>query len=125
MSEPETSRQPDVGRRVDLNADVGEGFDDSHLLPLLSSANVACGAHAGDATTMAAVSRIASAHAVSLGAHPSFPDREGFGRRAVTMDPGEIERLVLTQVKRFAAIAAETGNSIHHVKPHGALYNLA
>jgi len=111
--------------RVDLNADVGEGWPDGEILPFVTSANVACGAHAGDDATMRATLALARRHAVVAGAHPGFPDREGFGRRVTTRDPGAIERLVAAQVAALAAIAGEAGVALAHVKPHGALYNLS
>lgn len=112
-------------REVDLNADVGEGYDDALLLPYVSSVNVACGAHAGDESTMRRTVRAAAAAGVSVGAHPSFPDREGFGRAVTTKDPSEIAELVRTQSRRLQSIARSEGVDLVHVKPHGALYNLA
>lgn len=111
--------------RIDLNADVGEGCDDAALVPLVSSVNVSCGAHAGDDATSRATIRIARAHDVAVGAHPSFPDRDGFGRRVTTRDPDAIADLVAAQVEHLAAIASAEGATLAHVKPHGALYNLA
>lgn len=111
--------------RIDLNADVGEGFADHELIPLVSSANLACGAHAGDEITMRETVRLAVRHGVALGAHPGFPDREGFGRQVSTTDAAAIQQLVLEQVMRLARIADQEGAVIRHVKPHGALYNLA
>ena len=111
--------------QIDLNADLGEGFADAELMPFLTSCNVACGAHAGDAATMRATVRLALHHGVAIGAHPSFPDREGFGRRVITRDPAAIEKLVAEQIARLAVIAAAEGATLTHVKPHGALYNLA
>lgn len=108
---------------IDLNADVGEGYDDAALIPLVTSANVACGAHAGDAATMRATVRLARAHGVAVGAHPGFPDRAGFGRRVTTEDPEAIAALIVEQVERLAAIARDEGVPLVHVKPHGALYN--
>jgi len=116
----------DAGTRcIDLNADVGEGCDDAGLIPLVSSANVACGAHAGDEETMRTAIRIARANAVAVGAHPGYPDRATFGREVSTREPGAIATLVAEQVARFAAIARDEGAALAHVKPHGALYNLS
>lgn len=112
-------------RRIDLNADVGEGHDDAALLPHVTSANVSCGAHAGDDETIRATLRIARAHGVAVGAHPSFPDRAGFGRRITTRDPASIARVVAEQVAHLVGLAATEGVTLEHVKPHGALYNLA
>ncbi len=112
-------------RRIDLNADVGEGYDDRALLPLLTSVNVACGGHAGDERTMADVARVAAASGLAVGAHPSYPDREHFGRREMTMGSSELRRAVSEQVSALADIAAAAGARLAHVKPHGALYNTA
>lgn len=111
--------------RIDLNADVGEGYDDAPMFSFLSSVNVACGAHAGGADTMRATVQRAAGVGLSIGAHPSFPDREGFGRRVTTTDPAEIVALVREQTENLAKIAGAEGISLSHVKPHGALYNLA
>jgi UPF0271 protein len=110
---------------VDLNADVGEGYDESALMPELTSASVACGAHAGDDDTIRRTLALARAHGVTVGAHPGFPERETFGRRVTTRDPAEIERLVAAQIEHLVALAREAGVAVSYVKPHGALYNLA
>ena len=111
---------------VDLNADVGEGVgEDLHLIPLLTSASVACGVHAGNEETMHATVALARQHGVAVGAHPSYPDREGFGRRAMTMTGVELERCVSSQLYTLAEIANAHGAPLRHVKPHGALYNTA
>ncbi|MEW6271058.1 MAG: LamB/YcsF family protein, partial [Thermodesulfobacteriota bacterium] len=111
--------------RIDLNADVGEGWADADVMPFVTSASIACGAHAGDEHTMRAALALARAHGVAAGAHPGFPDRDGFGRRITTRDAAEIERLVAEQISTLAALAAREGVALAHVKPHGALYNLA
>lgn len=108
---------------VDLNADVGEGFDDAALLPLVSSANVACGAHAGDDATMERTVGLAMALGLSIGAHPSWPDRDHFGRRELAMPLLEVRSMVRSQIERLAAHVARAGGTLRHVKPHGALYN--
>ncbi len=106
---------------VDLNCDVGEGAGhDAELMPLITSANIACGAHAGDLATMRATMSLARRHGVAVGAHPGFEDRENFGRRELTMAPGEVRALVVRQVAALRAIGP-----VVYVKPHGALYNLA
>jgi UPF0271 protein len=111
---------------VDLNADVGEGVgQDPNLIPLVTSANVACGVHAGDPEMMRATVALARQHGVAVGAHPSFPDREGFGRRAMALSEAEIEACVSTQLRALAEIAAAQDVRLRHVKPHGALYNVA
>jgi UPF0271 protein len=112
--------------RVDLNADVGEGLgQDPALFRIVTSASVACGFHAGDAATMRAAVTLGRQHAVSIGAHPSFPDPTGFGRREMTMTSREVEECVTSQVGALADIAAREGVRLQHVKPHGALYNMA
>jgi len=111
---------------IDLNADMGEGAGaDAALLALVTSANIACGAHAGDLATMRQTVRAAKAAGVAVGAHPGFPDREHFGRRELAMSPEEIEATVREQVRTLAAIAGEEGVRMAHVKAHGALYNIA
>jgi UPF0271 protein len=111
---------------VDLNADLGEGCgSDAALLQLVSSANIACGFHAGDAQTMLACVREALKNGVSIGAHPSFPDRENFGRTAMTLPPETVYAQVLYQIGGLAAIVRAEGGQLRHVKPHGMLYNQA
>src|SRR5918999_581425 len=114
---------------IDLNGDVGErsgpGGSDSALMPHLTSANVACGFHAGDAGMMRDTVALAREHGVAVGAHPSFPDPEGFGRRELQFSPSDVEDFVSYQVGALAAIAASQGVRLQHVKPHGALFNMA
>jgi 5-oxoprolinase (ATP-hydrolysing) subunit A len=112
--------------RIDLNVDCGEGLDDvdAAILPLVTSANVACGGHEGDARTMARTVELASRHGVAVGAHPGYPDREGFGRRPMSMSAEELEAEVVRQVAALDAVARGVGTRLRHVKPHGALYNL-
>lgn len=108
---------------IDLNADLGEGeASDAELLRIVSSCNVACGGHAGDATTMEATIREALANGVLIGAHPGYPDREGFGRRSRFMQGAELSRSLEHQLMTFVAIANDAGAEITHVKPHGTLY---
>jgi len=117
--------------KIDLNCDLGESFgaytigNDEALLPLITSANIACGFHAGDPQVMARTVRLAARHGVAVGAHPGFPDLMGFGRRVMQLSPEEIETCVLYQVGALAAFARAAGVPLVHVKPHGALYNLA
>ncbi|CBG87488.1 5-oxoprolinase subunit PxpA [Citrobacter rodentium] len=111
---------------IDLNADLGEGCaSDGQLLTLISSANIACGFHAGDAQTMLASVREALKNGVAIGAHPSFPDRENFGRSAMSLPPETVYAQTLYQVGALAAIAQAEGGVLRHVKPHGMLYNQA
>ena len=114
-------------RQLDLNADVGEGDPeaDEALLPLVTSANVACGAHAGDAHTMRATVALAQRHGVAVGAHPGYDDREGFGRRPMQLAAEDIMDLLVHQLGALDAIARSEGAIVRHVKPHGALYNQA
>jgi UPF0271 protein len=106
---------------IDLNCDLGEGAGhDAELMPLITSANIACGGHAGDAATMRATVALAQKHNVAIGAHPGFADRENFGRRELALSPAEIFALVKDQVMALRAFTP-----LRHVKPHGALYNLA
>jgi len=115
-----------TGPAIDLNCDLGEGVgDDAALMPLITSASIACGAHAGDEATMRATVRLALRHGVAIGAHPGFADREFFGRRELNLPPGGIVALVRDQVEALRAIAREEGAAVTYVKPHGALYNLA
>ena len=116
--------------QVDINSDMGEGFgpwkmgDDSAMLDIVTSANVACGLHAGDPEIMAATFRLAKQKSVAVGAHPGFPDLWGFGRRIIPFSSGEIERLVAYQIGAAQAMATYAGHRITHVKAHGALGNL-
>lgn len=115
-----------MGTRIDFNCDLGEGCgDDAAILPLVSSASIACGGHAGDDGTMRATLRLCREHGVAAGAHPSYEDREHFGRRALPVPPDEVARMVRGQLLRLAAIAREEGVRLAHLKPHGALYNVA
>lgn len=113
-------------RRIDLNADLGEGgTEDVALLGLVTSANIACGGHAGDEETMRRAIDLALASGVAIGAHPGYEDREHFGRRAMTLPLAQITDLVKRQVGNLATLATAAGTRLHHVKPHGALYNQA
>ncbi|NCF23393.1 MAG: 5-oxoprolinase subunit PxpA [Gammaproteobacteria bacterium] len=108
---------------IDLNADLGEGDAyDAELLQVVSSCNIACGGHAGDTASIAATMREAMANGVSVGAHPSYPDREGFGRRSRFIAGEPLREALRTQLERFGEVADELGATITHVKPHGALY---
>ncbi|HEX8429687.1 MAG TPA: 5-oxoprolinase subunit PxpA [Longimicrobium sp.] len=116
---------------IDLNCDLGESFgayrigDDAGVLPYVTSANVACGAHAGDPGVMRATVAAALEHGVAIGAHPGFPDLAGFGRREMRISSQEAYDLVVYQVGALAGFAAAAGTTLRHVKPHGALYNMA
>jgi len=116
---------------IDLNSDLGESFgrwtlgSDQELMRTITSANIACGYHAGDPGVMRSTVRMARDAGVAVGAHPGLPDLAGFGRRNMAVSAGEVEDMVLYQVGALAAIAAAEGVRLRHVKPHGALYNMA
>lgn len=116
---------------IDLNCDMGESYGawtmghDDDILPYVTSANIACGYHAGDPSTMRRTVAAALKNEVALGAHPSLPDLQGFGRRVMDITPSEAYDIVVYQVGALAAVAASQGGRLHHVKPHGALYNMA
>ena len=112
--------------RIDLNCDLGEGAgQDAELMPLITSANIACGAHAGDVATMRATVALAQRYGVAIGAHPGFADRENFGRRELVLSPVEAGELVFSQIQTLEKIASAMGSQVGHVKLHGALYNMA
>jgi UPF0271 protein len=117
--------------KIDLNCDLGESFgrytlgDDAAIMPYITSANIACGFHGGDPGVMGATVRLAKQHGVAVGAHPGWPDLQGFGRRVMQLSPAEVEALVLYQIGALAAFAKAEGLALQHVKPHGALYNQA
>ena len=117
--------------RIDLNSDLGESFgpwpmgQDAALMDSISSANIACGFHAGDPGAMRATIALAREKGVAIGAHPGFQDLVGFGRREIKASPAEVGDLVLYQVAALAGMAAAQGSKLQHVKPHGALYNMA
>lgn len=116
-------------KSIDLNADLGESFGawtmglDTKLLPSISSANIACGWHAGDPRVMEATVTAALAAGVSIGAHPGYPDLAGFGRRSMAISPAEAYSAILYQAGALKAFAEAAGGRLSHVKPHGALYN--
>lgn len=120
-----------MNKTIDLNADVGESFgawsmgNDTGLMPYLTSANIACGFHAGDPLTIEKTVALAIQHNVAIGAHPSLPDLEGFGRRRISISGDDACRLVLYQSGAVRAFAEAQGSYLHHVKLHGALYNMA
>lgn len=117
--------------KININADIGEGYgkytigNDTELMPLIGSANVACGMHAGDPTIMVRTVKLALDHGVSIGAHPGFNDVWGFGRRQIRMRPLDLEYLVTYQIGALMALAQAQGAKVTHVKPHGALNNMA
>lgn len=116
-------------RSVDINCDLGEGFGiycaapDEHIFPLISSANIACGFHAGDPQTMRRCVELAVSHGVSIGAHPGTPDLAGFGRRAMELSDAELENALIYQSGAIEAMCRVVGTQVRHVKPHGWLYN--
>ncbi|MBB5235108.1 5-oxoprolinase subunit PxpA [Deinococcus budaensis] len=111
---------------TDLNADLGEGSPhEAAVMPFVTSANIACGGHAGDLETMRDSLRLAARHGVAAGAHPGFPDPEGFGRRELHFPPEEVTAFVREQIEALKVVAAREGVALRHVKPHGMLYNMA
>lgn len=116
---------------IDLNSDLGESFGaykmgrDEDIIPLVSSANVACGFHAGDPTIMAKTALLCKNSGVSMGAHPGFNDLQGFGRRNMNVSPADVKNMIIYQVGALDAFCKSTGIALQHVKPHGALYNMA
>jgi len=115
--------------RIDLNCDLGEGMPhDASLMEFISSANIACGGHAGDIDSVKRTVDLALTHGVAIGAHPSYPDRTNFGRKDLldsVLQPEQLPALIVAQVSLLQRICSEFGTRIHHVKPHGALYNRA
>lgn len=117
--------------RTDINCDMGESFgsyrigEDEKVMPCITSANVACGWHAGDPMIMARTLELAARHGVAVGAHPGYPDLLGYGRRNLETFPGEVRNYILYQIGALAAFAGAVGVKLQHVKPHGAMYNLA
>ena len=116
---------------VDINCDMGESFwsyrigNDAAIMPFITSANIACWFHAGDPLVMDATVQLAIQHGVSAGAHPCYPDLQGFGRRNMDLTPEEVEAFTLYQVAALAGFGRARGIELAHVKPHGALYNQA
>lgn len=111
---------------IDLNCDMGEGMgNDEALMPFITSANIACGYHAGDEGTVRSTMLLAKSYGVKVGAHPSFLDKENFGRTEMQLLPNDVYQLIIDQLHFFQAIADGCGVNVHHVKPHGALYNMA
>jgi UPF0271 protein len=116
--------QRSLGLTIDINCDMGEGMDnDAALMPYISSANIACGYHAGNVDTIKKTIELALAHDVAIGAHPSYNDRENFGRLSHTISLIELAELISEQLYIFEKITDQMGCKIHHVKLHGALYN--
>jgi 5-oxoprolinase (ATP-hydrolysing) subunit A len=119
----------DTSLCVDLNGDIGESFgryslgDDAAILDVVTSANIACGMHAGDPTVMARTVTLAAWKGIAVGAHPGYPDLQGFGRREMDFPPDVLEAYTLYQIGALAGFAQAAGTRLHHVKPHGALYN--
>jgi UPF0271 protein len=117
--------------QIDINCDLGEGCgaddtsSDEALMPFITSANIACGFHAGDPLTVERAVKSAISHGVGIGAHPGYPDREGFGRRPLMMSHEELRAMILYQAGAVKGITEAAGGRMQHVKPHGALYNAA
>ena len=112
--------------RLDINADVGEGIgNEKELFPLISSCNIACGGHAGNQESMITVVRLAKEYNLKIGAHPSFPDRENFGRKILKIDRNNLLNSLISQIESLQKILNKESVKLNHIKPHGALYNLA
>lgn len=118
-------------RKIDINCDLGESYghfkvgQDSKIMPHITSANVACGFHAGDPVTMAQTVKLAKKFGVAVGAHPGYPDLMGFGRREMKLNPEDLKSYIVYQVGALQAFAKSLGTGLQHVKPHGALYDIA
>jgi UPF0271 protein len=120
-----------MAKQIDINSDMGEGFglyrvgDDAKIMEYITTANVACGFHAGDSSVMRQTVALAKKNGVAVGAHPAFPDLQGFGRREMKLSPQEIKDILTYQVGALKAFVEAAGMKLHHVKPHGSLYGLA
>ena len=118
-------------KKIDINCDMGESYydkkigNDSKIMPYITSCNIACGFHGGDPNTIKKTIELAIKYDVKIGAHPSYFDLEGFGRRKVNLKLNELESIILYQVSALKGITESYGKKLHHVKPHGALYNKA
>ena len=111
---------------IDINVDVGEGVNnEAQLMPYISSCNIACGGHAGDLETMRTVVKLAKMHRVKIGAHPSFPDKENFGRQAIEISSAALFKSIREQINSLMLVLRDENARLNHIKPHGALYNLA
>jgi UPF0271 protein len=109
---------------IDINCDVGEGMDNENgLFPLISSCNIACGGHAGDADSMLRITKLAKEYSVYAGAHPSYPDLENFGRVSLKIEPNKLAKSIQSQINSLVVILKKEELALHHIKPHGALYN--
>lgn len=109
---------------IDINCDVGEGVgNEADLLPLISSCNISCGAHAGDEEIIRSTIKLAKLNNVKIGAHPSYPDRENFGRQVMAISHSDLQQSIQDQLQLFCGILGEENGILHHIKPHGALYN--
>lgn len=112
--------------KIDLNCDLGEGMgNDAQLMPFLGSCNIACGGHFGDHESMTTAVKLAIKHGVNVGAHPSFPDKKNFGRKIIDISKDDLHHSLFQQISNFKVVCAEQNIAMHHIKLHGALYNLA
>ena len=109
---------------ININCDVGEGINNEHLLmPYISSCNIACGGHAGDVETMTQIVLLAAKYNVKIGAHPSYPDKDNFGRTSIEISNDELKKTLIQQIQTLEKVLEKAGLKMHHIKPHGALYN--
>lgn len=110
--------------QIDINCDMGEGMNNEELfMPYITSCNIACGGHAGNTKTMKHVVDLALQHQVNIGAHPSYPDKENFGRKSINIPKADLIASIKEQIKTLNTIVISSGGKLHHIKPHGALYN--
>ena len=111
-------------KKIDINCDVGEGIDNEEfLLPYIQTCNIACGGHAGNAESMQKIVRLSLEHHVKIGAHPSYPDKDNFGRLTIKIEDKQLIQSVQYQINTLNNIVTNLGGELHHIKPHGALYN--
>jgi len=112
--------------KLDINSDVGEGVgNEAQLMPYISSCNIACGGHVGTQESMEEMLAFAKAYNIKIGAHPSYPDKENFGRVIIDISDNDLRKSIISQVTTLKNLAKKNGLSLNHIKPHGALYNLA
>ena len=110
-------------KKIDLNCDLGEGYDDAAIMPYISSCNIACGGHYGNTITIEKAIALANDNGISIGAHPSYPDKENFGRKSMAMPIADLIPILAEQISKVDSLCKAAGTNLHHIKPHGALYN--
>ncbi len=110
-------------KKIDLNCDLGEGYDDAAIMPYISSCNIACGGHYGNTITIEKAIALAKINGVAIGAHPSYPDKENFGRKSMAIPISNLIPILADQISKVDSLCKAVGTNLHHIKPHGALYN--